>query len=143
MNTEQNDAKFRELFQELKRQDVRHAPRFDDVLRAKKSRPAVSPWLLRAAAILIIATLGVAALLLRGSSASHPAVALVAPVAKAPVTFTLGDWQAPTDALLELPGAGWSATNPSFDTEVSEITASRLLEAPGLDGTQTTKEDTV
>ena len=145
MNMERDDEKLRELFQALKTSDIRSAPRFESMFRSNPTPLAASPWLLPAAAavLLLIAIGAVVSLSLpRPSLPLRPAAAKSPLATKASMASTLDDWHAPTDTLLELPETGWWATTPSFDAEVSDITASRLLEAPKLGETQT-EEDAV
>jgi hypothetical protein len=103
--TERNDHDLRDRFAALRREDANHATPFETMLaraRARRTGPPRRVVLGLVAIAAVLAAVGLAILLPRRHRDG------------APIDLATVHWQAPTDFLLELPGAELLRTVPEL-----------------------------
>jgi hypothetical protein len=105
----EDDTDLRERFASLRREEGASAPSFERVTGAARPRSNDAGWGVAVAACILIGA--VAAVIFH---VPHPPSA--APTMTAP---TLADWRAPTDFLLDTPGAALLHTIPDLGAHAS------------------------
>src|SRR5262245_39224921 len=113
MNTEKAEREIRQLFSDLRAEDLQHVPSCEVVTRADPSAASARrmsfPWFRFAlgatAVVLLVATLALTAIRLHTRSIERERQRWVA----------LSTWEAPTDALLSISSVPWgnTVTTPS------------------------------
>ena len=130
MNPKSDEKNYKELFQQLRKKDESHAPSFEQVWQTALSKKTGTErtWSFHRFTIAAALMIALAGSLLFYKN-QHPT----------PIT-TIGEWQAPTNSLLNFPGHGMllaeiSMTKPKIAVSLSEWESPTtfLLEIPGFD----------
>ena len=120
--TPEDDRDLATAFADLRREEERRTPPFDEVVRRGRTRPARAAGLpgarpLWLAAVFALAALGVW-LGVRAREPRHPAVP------------SLAEWRSPTDFLLATPGRDLLAAPAAWDRSVLDLRQAPLTSHP-------------
>jgi len=130
MKIDESDRPLRRLFQEMRREELRHAPSFARLTESANAPQAVAfPWMRLAYTLAAVAVIAVGiSLIWHGQQTKTREVRTTRQVTAADWQ-NFSRWEASTDVLLESPSSTW-ADGFSFDSDVLLSSGSSV--SPGV-----------
>ncbi|HEY2292680.1 MAG TPA: hypothetical protein VGM86_18420 [Thermoanaerobaculia bacterium] len=120
--TPEDDRALAAAFADLRREEERRTPPFDEVVRRGRTRPARATGLLGARPLWLAAAFALAALgVWLGVRTREP---------RPPAVPPLAEWHSPTDFLLATPGRDLLAVPEAWDRSVLDLREVPLISQP-------------